>query len=87
MEQEINARLSEYFGGLADPRWDHTRRHLLLDIIVIAICAVLSGADDFEAVAAFGVAKEEWLRKFLALPNGIPSHDTFWRVFRALDPV
>jgi predicted transposase YbfD/YdcC len=87
MEQEINARLSEYFGGLADPRRDHTRRHLLLDIIVIGICAVLSGADDFEAVAAFGVAKEGWLRRFLALPNGIPSHDTFWRVFRALDPV
>jgi predicted transposase YbfD/YdcC len=87
MEQEINERLREYFGEIADPRRDHTRRHLLLDIIVIAICAVLSGADDFEAVAAFGVAKEEWLRKFLVLPNGIPSHDTFWRVFRALDPV
>lgn len=87
MEMEINARLSEYFGGMADPRRDHTRRHLLLDIIVIGICAVLSGADDFEAMAAYGVAKEEWLRKFLVLPNGIPSHDTFWRVFRALDPV
>jgi predicted transposase YbfD/YdcC len=87
MEREINAGLSEYFGGLEDPRRDHTRRHLLLDIVVIAICAVLSGADDFEAIAAFGVAKEEWLRKFLALPNGIPSHDTFWRLFRALDPV
>ena len=87
MEKEINAHLNEYFGELEDPRRDHTRRHLLLDIIVIAICAVISGADDFEAVAEFGIAKEEWLRRFLALPNGIPSHDTFWRVFRALDPV
>jgi hypothetical protein len=87
MEMEINAPLREYFGELEDPRRDHTRRHLLLDIIVITICAVLSGADDYEAVATFGVAKEGWLRKFLALPNGIPAHDTFWRVFRALDPV
>lgn len=87
MDMEINVRLGGYFEGLEDPRRDQTRRHLLLDIVVIAICAVLSGADDYEAVAAFGVAKEGWLRTFLALPNGIPSHDTFWRVFRALDPV
>lgn len=87
MAGDIGAHLSQFFGGLADPRRDHTRRHLLIDIIVITICAVLGGADDFEAVAEFGVAKESWLRTFLALPNGIPAHDTFWRVFRALDPV
>ena len=75
------------FGDLADLRRDHTRRHLLIDIIVITICAVLGGADDFEVVAEFGVAKASWLRTFLTLPNVIPAHDTFWRVFRALDPV
>jgi predicted transposase YbfD/YdcC len=87
MAGDIGAHLSQFFGDLADSRRDHTRRHLLIDIIVITICAVLGGADDFEAVAEFGVAKESWLRTFLALPNGIPAHDTFWRVFRALDPV
>ena len=53
---------------------------------MIAICAVISGANDWEAVAEYGRSKEEWFKTFLALPNGIPSHDTFWRVFRALDP-
>jgi predicted transposase YbfD/YdcC len=86
MEGDIAVYLAQYFGELEDPRSDHTRRHLLVDIIVITICAVVGGADDFEAIAEFGAAKEAWLRTFLALPNGIPSHDTFWRVFRALDP-
>lgn len=87
MEADIDTKLSQYFAALADPRSEHTRRHLLIDIIVIAICAVIAGADDFEAVAEFGVTHEGWLRRFLALPNGIPAHDTFWRVFRALDAV
>ena len=87
MAGDIGEHLSQFFGDLADSRRDHTRRHLLIDIIVITICAVLGGADDFEAVAEFGVAKASWLRTFLTLPNGIPAHDTLWRVFRALDPV
>ena len=57
----------------------------MLDMLVIAICAVLCGADDWEAVAEFGQAKKEWFAGFLPLPSGIPSHDTFWRLFRCLD--
>lgn len=63
------------------------QRHQMLDMLVIAICAVLCGADDWEAVAEFGRAKEEWIAGFLPLPSGIPSHDTFWRLFRSLDGV
>jgi predicted transposase YbfD/YdcC len=57
-----------------------------LDIVVIAVCGVLCGADDWVAVADFGQAQVGWFRQFLSLPNGVPSHDTFWRVFRLLDP-
>ena len=59
---------------------------MLIDILVIAICAVICGADDWVAVAAFGRAKQGWFKTFLRLPNGIPSHDTFGRVFARLDP-
>jgi hypothetical protein len=65
---------------------ERTKRHQLLDILTIAICAVLCGADTWVDVEVFGHAKLAWLRTFLALPNGIPSHDTFGRVFAALDP-
>ncbi len=71
---------------MADPRMDRTKDHHLLDIITIAICAVICGADSWVEVEAFGNAKLRWLRTFLALPNGIPSHDTFGRVFARLDP-
>jgi predicted transposase YbfD/YdcC len=74
------------FDDLPDPRIDRTKHHRLIDIVTIAICAVLSGADSFVEIATYGRAKEPWLRTFLALPNGIPSHDTFGRVFAALDP-
>jgi len=57
-----------------------------MDILVIAICAVIGGAEDFVAIAAFGRAKEEWLKERLALPHGIPAHDTFRRVLGMLDP-
>ena len=76
---------ADYFTDLPDPRMDRTKKHLLGDILVIAVCAVIAGADSFPEVETFGKAKEPWLRRFLALPNGIPSHDTFNRVFAALD--
>lgn len=78
--------ISEYFGDLTDPRRDHLKEHRLLDIVTITLCAVICGADDWVHVATFGRAKEAWLRTFLALPGGIPSHDTFGRVFARLDP-
>jgi predicted transposase YbfD/YdcC len=85
MSSQIYTSLHACFGTLEDPRHEMNRVHLLMDLVVITICAVICGADDWEAVAEYGAAKEEWLRGFLALPGGIPSHDTFWRVFRALD--
>jgi predicted transposase YbfD/YdcC len=75
-----------YFSGLEDPRIDRTRVHLLEDIIVIAILSVICGAETWNEMEDFGHAKESWLRSFLKLPGGIPSHDTFNRVFSVLDP-
>jgi predicted transposase YbfD/YdcC len=80
------ASLQAHFGRLRDPRIARTRRHALLDIIVLAICAVVAGADDWVSVRDFGRAKLPWLRQYLVLPNGIPSHDTFGRVFGLIDP-
>jgi predicted transposase YbfD/YdcC len=74
------------FAGLTDPRVDRTKKHELTDIVVIALCAVICGADSWVEVEQFGHAKRAWLGRFLRLPNGIPSHDTFTRVFAALDP-
>ena len=76
----------EYFGELEDPRIDRCKRHQLLDIITIATCAVICGADSWVHVEMFGKSKEDWFRAFLDLPNGIPSHDTFGDVFSRLDP-
>lgn len=70
-----------------DPRVDRTKRHLLSDILAIAICAVICGADEWTEMEAFGKAKQPWFKTFLALPNGIPSHDTLARVFARLDPL
>ena len=78
--------ISEHFATLKDPRSEQGKDHLLVDILTITLCAVICGADDWVAVATFGETKAAWLRTFLALPNGIPSHDTFGRVFRRLDP-
>jgi predicted transposase YbfD/YdcC len=86
MENQPSGRLSEHFEDLPDPRIDRTKLHKLLDIVLIAICAVICGADDWVEVAMFGEAKEVWFRTFLELKNGIPSHDTFNRVFARLDP-
>jgi len=73
------------FATLVDPRIDRTKRYNLLDLIFIALCAVVSGANDCVAMEKFGKSKRAWLEKYLALPHGIPCHDTFTRVFSALD--
>ena len=78
--------LAACFAGLADPRATHRCDHRLIDILVIAVCAVVAEAETFEDIALYGRCKEAWLRGFLALPNGIPSHDTFRRVFTLIDP-
>jgi predicted transposase YbfD/YdcC len=78
--------LTRYFRLLPDPRVRGRSRHLLLDIITIALCAVIAGAKTWEEVATFGQCRQSWLRTFLALPHGVPCHDTFERVFAALDP-
>jgi predicted transposase YbfD/YdcC len=75
-----------HFGGLNDPRRERGRLHNLCDMIAIALCAVICGAESWEDVAEYGRQKESWLKAFLRLPNGIPSHDTFNRVFRLLKP-
>jgi len=84
MQQTLGGTVTERFAELDDPR-RYNRRHLLLDMVVIAICAVICGADDWEAVEEFGQAKHKWFKGFLELPHGIPSHDTFRRVFASLD--
>jgi len=86
MEENILPTIENHFGNVTDPRVDRTKLHLLIDILVIAICAVIAGADTWEDIADFGQAKLEWFQTFLELPNGIPSHDTFNRVFARLDP-
>jgi predicted transposase YbfD/YdcC len=83
---EPKLAFAEHFAGLPDPRIDRTKKHLLIDILAITLCATLAGADSWEEVERFGRAKHDWLKRFLQLPNGIPSHDTFNRVFAALDP-
>jgi predicted transposase YbfD/YdcC len=83
MSSEIS--FVRYFADLTDPRVDRTKWHRLDDILVITLCAVICGADGFEEIERFGQARYDWLKRFLALPNGIPSHDTFNRVLAALD--
>jgi predicted transposase YbfD/YdcC len=72
---------------LEDPRVERTRKHHLADILFISLCAVICGCESFEDMEEFGVAKEEWFSRYLELPNGIPSHDTFNRVYQLLDPL
>lgn len=78
--------LIDHFSKLEDPRDSTKARHKLLDMIAISVAAVICGVDDWVSIAAFARAKEAWLRKFLDLSNGIPSHDTFGRVFSLLAP-
>ena len=86
MVEAIGAPIVEYFQALDDPRIDRTKRHNLLDIVTIAICGAICGADNWVDIELFGNCKEEWFKSFLELPNGIPSHDTFGDVFARLDP-
>lgn len=74
-----------YFAALPDPRVNRTKKHALGDILGVTLCAVICGADSFEEIERFGDAREEWLKQYFPLANGIPSHDTFNRVLAALD--
>ena len=78
--------LIDCFENVPDPRVDRTKSHKLIDILVISICTFLCSGESFNDMEEFGNAKYEWLKTFLELPNGIPTHDTFNRVFAALDP-
>jgi hypothetical protein len=73
----LNTSFLEHFAKLNDPRIERSKEHLLKAIIAIAILAIISGADGWVAIEAYGNAKYEWLKSFLELPNGIPSHDIF----------
>lgn len=79
--------VAKYFEKLDDPRIDRTKLHILSDILIIAICAIICDADGWVDVENYGTAKYTWLTTFLALPNGIPSHDTFGRVFARINPI
>jgi len=79
--------IRRHFSAIKDPRRKHRRLHDLLDIIVIALCAVIANANTWQDVETFASKREAWLRRFLPLANGIPSHDTMERVFDRLDPV
>jgi predicted transposase YbfD/YdcC len=78
--------IKKYFARLPDPRVRGRTRHLLLDIVVLAICGVIANCDDWPDIALFARKRQAWFRRFLRLPNGVPSHDTFERVFACLDP-
>ena len=86
MDVQAPCGLLRAFAGLKDPRVNRTRRHLLDDILFLAICGVICGADTWTDIVDFGRVRIQWLKAFLHLPNGIPSHDTFGRVFAKLDP-
>src|SRR5512138_3006349 len=85
MASIAKTNLRAQLATVPDPRIDRTKRHLLLDILVIAVCAVLAGAEDWVSIAEFGRIRRAWFQRFLTLPHGIPSHDTFRRVFLLLD--
>ena len=86
MKLKPKETIADYFMGIEDPRIERTKRHHLIDLITIAICAVICGADSWVAIETYGQAKQQWLKRFLELPNGIPSHDTFARVFALINP-
>jgi predicted transposase YbfD/YdcC len=86
MTKGLTAPIASFFADLTDPRGTRRRQHRLLDIMTIALCASICGADNWVDIALFGRAKRDWFKRFLDLRHGIPSHDTFGRVFARLDP-
>ena len=86
MPVPINTSIVEHFRDLEDPRLDRAKKHYLLDILVTALCTLLTGGEGFQDMELFGKSKLSWLQTFLALPHGIPSHDTFGRVCARLNP-
>ena len=84
MTEKPTGGLLDHFSGIEDPRADNSQ-HLLVEIITITICAAICGANNWVEVELFGQAKQDWFATFLELPNGIPSHDTFGRVFALID--
>ena len=77
--------IESFFEGIEDHR-HHNKLHKLIDVIIIAICGVVAGADTYEQIENFGNKRKKWLSRFLELPRGIPSHDTFGRIFERLNP-
>lgn len=86
MEKEAIGSITKYFGELQDPRTGNAKAHIFLEILIIAICAVICGADGWSDIELFGKNKKDWLKTFLRLPKGIPSHDTFGRIFAKIRP-
>jgi predicted transposase YbfD/YdcC len=86
MEEQPVASIAKHFAGITDPRTGNAKAHIFLEILIIAILAVICGADGWSDVELFGKTKKEWLKTFLELPKGIPSHDTFGRVFAKIKP-
>lgn len=86
MSESVALSLFDTLGQVPDPRMERTKLHPLVGILVIAVCATICAAETWEEIAEFAEAKASWFKKFLALPNGIPSHDTFRRVFLRLNP-
>src|SRR6478735_6505287 len=85
-ERRADLSIPRFFTKVKDPRRVHRRLHQLQDILVIALCAVIAGAQDWQEIETFGRRRLAWLQGFLALPHGIPSHDTFERVFDRIKP-
>ncbi|QQZ27769.1 ISAs1 family transposase [Thiothrix subterranea] len=85
MKLRPTASIVEHFASIPDPRMDRRKRHKLSDIFFITLCAVICGADDWASIEQFGRAKEKWFTRVLDLKHGIPSHDTFGRVFALID--
>ena len=86
MTTDIEASIQAHFGNIDDPRRSYLNDHPLINIITIALCAVIAGAEGWTDIEMFGQQKQAWLSRFLDLKNGIPSHDTFGRVFARIDP-
>lgn len=86
MTLNIGDSILEHFSPLTDPRIKLKTRHILVEVVAMSLCAMIAGADDWVEIANFAKEKEEWFKKFLKLPHGTPSHDTFGRVFSLINP-